>query len=283
MQLESLPPRQARTHYRHELRTLTYVILDEGNGGVIRNLNHEGVAVQAVAPLRRDQRVRLRFELRFPRLRVDTHGRVTWASHSGQCGVRFTDLSPRTKYQINLWIFTNLLDAVARDAAHPRSMFGYPAVSMVRQENATEENDGLTLSPLPRQAIRLEHRFPPRDAEQVLLAHRKRDSSDSAAEPYAQLDWLYRPISARTLAWMIDALVVIAAVLLFAVIFLSIAHELPEWPLTLSAALAATAFVAVAYWSLFATFGGRSLGARLAQAASALEGKDERDGGDRFR
>jgi len=286
MQLESLPPKQARSHYRHELRTLTYVTLDEGNGGVIRNLNHEGVAVQAVAPLRPDQRVRLRFELRFPRLRVDIHGRVTWASPSGQCGVRFVDLSPRTKYQINLWIFTNLLDAVARDAAHPRSIFGHSGISTVPQENATnttEENDGLTLSPTPRPAIRLEHRFPPRDAEQVLLPHRDRDSSDYAAETYAQLDWLYRPISARTLAWMVDGLVVIAALLLFAVVFLSIAHELPEWPLTLSAALAATAFVAVAYWSLFAAFGGRSLGARLAQATSTPEAKDDSDGGDRFR
>ena len=44
---------QARAKHRHDLRTLTYVILDEANGGVIRNLNHQGVAVQAVAAVRR--------------------------------------------------------------------------------------------------------------------------------------------------------------------------------------------------------------------------------------
>jgi len=67
MQFATFPARQPRSHYRHALRTLTYVTLDEANGGIIRNLNHEGVAVQAVAAPRVQQRIRLRFELRFPR------------------------------------------------------------------------------------------------------------------------------------------------------------------------------------------------------------------------
>src|ERR1700720_845384 len=101
MQAAPLPERQARTHYRHEQRTLTYVTLDDANGGIIRNLNHEGVAVQAVAALRPQQRVRLRFELRFPRLRVETRGEVVWSTSTGQCGVRFLDLPPRMVRQIN--------------------------------------------------------------------------------------------------------------------------------------------------------------------------------------
>src|ERR1700730_10492441 len=124
----SVSARQARTHYRHELRVLTYVTLDEANGGIIRNLNHEGVAVQAVAPLRREQRVRLRFELRFPRLRVEAHGQVTWASPSGQCAIRFVDLPAPTGRQINEWIFSNLLDSVAHDASHPHPVFASSAL-----------------------------------------------------------------------------------------------------------------------------------------------------------
>ena len=58
----------------------------------MRNLSHEGAALQAVAPLRQEQRVRLRFELRFPRVRVDAWGRVSWANSSGQCGIRFEEL-----------------------------------------------------------------------------------------------------------------------------------------------------------------------------------------------
>ncbi|MGB6330448.1 MAG: PilZ domain-containing protein, partial [Candidatus Sulfotelmatobacter sp.] len=165
MQAVSISPRQARTHYRHELRTLTYVTLDEANGGIIRNLSHEGVAVQAVAPLHLQQRVRLHFDLRSPRVRVETSGEVCWARSSGQCGIRFVDLPARTGHQINEWIFSNLLDALARDASHPRSIsgasiFGASVVSIlgeddIGEENSAEESDGLTVSPSPRPAIRL--------------------------------------------------------------------------------------------------------------------------------
>src|SRR5258708_4214641 len=185
MQSASFPARQTRTHYRHELRTLTYVILDEANGGVIRNLNHEGVAVQAVGPLRCGERVRLRFELRFPRLRVDACGQVSWASPSGQCGVRFVELSANTRCQINQWIFSNLLDTVAREAAHPQSIFADAVVPIVRQGHASEENDGLTLSATPRPAIRLETSFTRAEGIQTPIL-RDVDASDDLFESDAQ-------------------------------------------------------------------------------------------------
>ena len=292
MQTASFPARQTRTHYRHELRSLTYITLDEGNGGIIRNLNHEGVAVQAVGPLRQHQRVHLRFELRFPRLRVETYGQVGWATPSGQCGIRFIDLPVRTRRQINEWIFSNLLDAVARDADHPGSMFGASVVSIagdenvreenVREEKAPEESDGLRLSASSRPVIRLKPRVARWDEAPVLHPHGEEDLTDPVDHAYGQLNWLSQPLSGRTIAWLVDGLVVIAGLLLFALIFLSIAHELPPWPLTLGAASAAAAFVAAVYWAVFAVFGGSSLGARLAQATSGAEA-EEGEGGSRFR
>jgi len=277
MQAVPFPARRARFNYRHELRTLTYVTLDEANGGIIRNLSHEGVAVQAVARLQEQQRVRLRFELRYPRLRVEACGQVSWSKRSGQCGIRFVDLPAGTRHEIDEWIFSNLLDSAAREAAHPRSMFGASVVSI-----AAEEQDGLIVSDRARPAIKLAPSVALLDQAAVL----DRDESLAAAgrQPKAQLNWLSRPLSARCLAWMVDSLVMVAGLLLFALIFLSIAHELPQWQLALSASLAAAVFVAAAYWSLFALFGGPSLGSRLAQAASTLqEGGDERDGAGRFR
>jgi PilZ domain len=317
MQAASFPARRARTHYRHELRTLTYVTLDDANGGIIRNLSHEGVAVQALAALRPERHVRLRFELKSPRLRVETSGQVSWASASGQCGIRFVDLPARTRHQINEWIFSNLLDAIARDAGHPRSIFGASVVSITREENAgqqnareenvLEENDGLRLSPAPRSAILLEPgvaRQPeatvlhpssrhaavlqsPVLTSSVLNQHSEEDLADyfadSVRDPYAQLNWLSRPLSGRTLSWLVDGLVVTAALLMFALIFLSIAHELPPLPLTLGTVAAAAVFVALAYRAVFAVFGGRSLGARLARAVSSGEEKEESEDGVRIR
>jgi hypothetical protein len=278
MQVVSFPARQARAHYRHELRTLTYVTLDQANGGIIRNLNHEGVAVQAVAPLRQQQRVRLRFELRFPRLRVEAYGQVSWASSSGQCGIRFVDLPENTSHQINQWIFSNLLDALARDAARPRSNFG-TSIAALEEDVAERQGDGLTVSAAPRPAIRLEPAVP--DAllivpQPILLQHHEEDLADLGAGP--QPSWLSRPLSGRTLAWLVDSLVVVAALLLFAFIFLAIAHELPPWRLAVGTGLGAVVFVAATYRAVFGFFGGASLGTRLAQAASGIEGGEEIEG-----
>jgi hypothetical protein len=295
MQAPPLPERQARTHYRHQQRTLTYVTLDDANGGIIRNLNHEGVAVQAVAALRPQQRVRLRFELRFPRLRVETAGEVCWADRSGQCGIRFVDLPKRTHHQIDEWIFSNLLNAMAREAAHPRSIFGASAPSMagkekvgeenIREEDAPEESDGLTVSAAPRPAIRLEPGVTGQDEAPAAYQNGEEDlagpASESQAfehpgfEPNKPLIWLSQPLSGRTVAWLVDSLVVLVALLLFALIFISIAHELPPWPLTLGTTSAAAVFVAAAYWAIFAVFRGPSLGVCLAQTASSLEENEE--------
>jgi hypothetical protein len=284
MQFASNPARHARTDYRHELRTLTYVTLDEANGGIIRNLNHAGVAVQAVAPLRQQQRVRLRFELRLPRLRVDTSGQVSWASPSGQCGIHFVDLPATARHQIDEWIFSNLLEAIARDAGHSRSMFGASVfgasvVSIVGEENVAAEDDGLTLSAAPRPVIRLEPSLAKRD-EAVGVGHREQDLADY---PDEEPSWLSRPLSGRALAWLADGLVVFAALLLFAVVFLSIAHELPSWPVTLGTGLAAAIFVTAAYRMVFAIFGGPSLGARLARAAASIEEQKENEEAVRIR
>jgi hypothetical protein len=282
MQESHIPVRQPRTHYRHELRTLTYVVLDAANGGIVRNLSHEGVAVQAVAPLRQQQRVRLRFELRFPRLRVDAYGEVSWTNPSGQCGIRFVDLPARTGNQINEWIFSNLLDVAAREVTDPHSIFG-AATAATRDENVSTKNDGLTLSPSARPAIRLEPSFTRRDAALVPDLYSQEDRADRTYPAHAQLTWLSRPVKARTLGWLVDSLVIVAALLLFALIFISIAHELPPWRLTLGAALLAAVSVAAAYRALFALVGGPSLGARLALAASGIEEKEENGNEGRFR
>jgi hypothetical protein len=81
----------------------------------------------------------------------------------------------------------------------------------------------------------------------------------------------------------VDGLVVTAGVLLFTLIFLSIAKELPPWPLAVGTGFATAGFVATAYWGLFRMFGGSSLGVRLALAAASVEEEEEeKAAADRF-
>lgn len=139
MQATLSPARQARAHHRHDLGTLTYVVLDDANGGIVRNLSHCGIGVQAVAPLCPQQIVPLRFELRNARLRIEAQGEVVWATASGQCGIRFLDLPPRMVRQINEWIFGSLLESIPQRWGRTDSIFG----GVVPSSALVEEDDGL--------------------------------------------------------------------------------------------------------------------------------------------
>ncbi len=297
MQAGVSPARPARARHRHELRTLTYVTLDQANGGIVRNLSHEGIAVQAVAAVRAGQQLRVHFELRYPRLRVETRGEVMWATPSGQCGIRFLDLPPRMVRQINEWIFGNLLESSSPQVERAGSMFGAPGLAESRfphsrlaqfgfaaagsaalspVPDAPEVDDGLLISPAPLKVIELQTR--PEPPEPVALLD---DVAGTSSQASVALDWLSQPLSGRGLAWTINALVVVAALLLFGLVFLSVIREPPKWPLAVAAG--AAIFVAVFYWGFFQAFGGASLGARLARLAGCDAGEDEEDRDARFR
>jgi PilZ domain len=265
--------RKARAHHRQDLRTLTYVVLDEANGGIIRNLNHQGVAVQAVAALRLHQTVRLRFELRSPRVRVEVRGEVLWSNSSGQCGVRFLDLSPRMVRQINEWIFGNLLESIPQPSPCGGSMLW----NITSISGRSEESDGLIVSPVPRKVIQLEPQSLPMESSP------KEDKlTDLVERDPLELDWLSRPLSGRSLAWTVDSLVVVASLLMFGLVFLSVTHELPRWPLSLEAGLGAATLVGALYWGFSIVFGGATLGSRLARLTGCDE-EDEDAEEDRFR
>jgi hypothetical protein len=237
--------RQTRTKHRHELRALTYVTLDQANGGIVRNLTREGLAVQAVAAVHPMQEVRVRFELRYPKLRVEARGQVMWSTVSGQCGIRFIDLPPTLSRDIQQWIFGDLLEAAALHSN--RAMFALPGL----REAPPIEEDGLLTSATPVKVIDLPR--PPDHVENGSLQNLLHE------ETPAGLDWLLQPLSASGLAWAVNALAMAAGLLLFAVIFLSVTHETPSWSVLTTLAL----LVPALYWGFFRIFGGCSLGTRL--------------------
>src|SRR6201982_188397 len=94
-----------RFDYRHAVHSLVYGRLDEGNGGIIRNLSQDGAAIQAVGALRPGQTLRVRFDLLNPKTRMDLQAEVAWANPLGQAGLRFLDTPPQAIRQLNDWIF----------------------------------------------------------------------------------------------------------------------------------------------------------------------------------
>ena len=269
------PARQARAQHRHELRTLAYVTLDQANGGIVRNLSHSGIGAQVVAAVRPRQQLRVRFELRYPRLQVEARAEVVWATFSGQCGLRFLDVPPTLKQQINQWIFGNLLEGISLHAEHSGTIFAPRHDNVVVNKAAgnghssiaaEEEADGLMVSAAPVAVIALPVRQePPEPAftDEAVIA-----APDSAS---TESDWLTQPLSGRALAWTVDTLVVVAALLLFALVFLSVTREAPKWPLPVISGVALT--MAGLYWVFFRYLAGGSLGTRLARIADA-EGRD---------
>jgi hypothetical protein len=256
------------------------VTLDQANGGIVRNLSHEGIGVQAVAAVRPRQQVRVRFELRYPRLRVEARGEVTWATFSGQCGIRFLDMSPRMTRQINEWIFGNLLEGISLHSERAASMFA-SSPSVLPVPDAAEEEDGLMVSAVPLKIIALPVRPEPMLPADVDCEDGDREDAETFPQAPVPLDWLSQPLSGRSLIWTINTLVLVAALLLFALVFLSVTREPPQWPLAMFGG--AAIFVAALYWGFFEILGGSSPGARLARMAGCDLEEEEEARGPRFR
>jgi len=273
MQVVPIVVQRSRSQPRHSLRTLTYVSLDDANGGIVRNLNHKGLAVQTVAPLRPGQRVRVRFELRYPRLPVEARGEVSWADSSGQSGIRFIDLPPKKIRQVNEWIFGDLLESLPHSSTRSDSLFEIPH-GVVQAQGA----DGLLVSSPPRTPIELEEAF------LAPAFPAKAETETSSSSRALDLDWLSRPLSGTSLALAIDTLIVFAAMLLFFLVFFSVSTELPEWPMNIGVGLATAIFVAAFYWGFFHTMAGTTLGASLARLAdSDFDGNAKGEKAIRFR
>jgi hypothetical protein len=239
-----------RRHYpRQTLRSLAYVTLDEGNGGIIRDLTESGMAVQAVGRLHPGQEVSIRFEVLSPRVRVDARGRVAWADSSGQAGIQFFGVTARAQRSLKDWLLFQMLSAATISGRD--SMF------------STIE-PALSFSAAARPAIVVEPSFTLEDSES------------------ARVNWGFFSLSTRIFSIFVDSLVLLCAVLLFSISSIAVMGGLPAWPL--AAALfftALTIFVAV-YQILFSDLlYGATPGRRLAMLASNQQDPNGRD--QRFR
>lgn len=237
--------RNHRRHFRQKIHNLAYINLDYSNGGIIRNVSESGIAIQVVTPIEESQEVQLRFDLLNPRARVEARARVAWTDSSGQAGLEFLSIAPRSRRQLKEWLFTQLLGAASQTAA---------SGTVFLPAKPSELPPELTVSAAPIPVIRIPDKTPVVDE----------------LTPVEGASWYPIPDSPRTLARMIDVLIVACAVLLFGVVALAMTHVFPTWPVGLALIAALTAVFTAIYWLLFVTWIGLTPGKLLARMATGM-------------
>jgi len=231
-------PRRRRCP-RQTLRSLAYVNLDQGNGGIIRDLTESGIAVQAVGALRAQQEVSLRFDLLSPRVRVETRGRVAWAEPSGQAGIEFMGTTPRVRRALRDWLLTQMLASAAISGRD--SIF-----------SAVKENE-LTFSPVLQAPI-------------VVGSQSVAFGEEMSA---ASVAWGWFRFSERAFSTLVDGLVLLCAVLLFSISCIAVMGGVPAWPIAGALLFTSAAIFLAIYQILFSEFlCGATPGARLARLAA---------------
>ena len=226
---------------RYTLHSLAYVRIDEGNGGIVRDLTERGVAIQAVGALRSGQQVKLNFDLLSPRVRVEASARVVWADPSGQAGIEFVGLPHRTQRAVRDWLLFQLLSS---------------AVISGRGSILSPE-EPLIVSAAARPPIFVEP-SPQHDFE---------------TQP---VRWGWFSLGARNFSIFVDALILLCAVSLFAISSLVVMGEVPPWPLAILLVLTSSTILVAVYGLLFSDFlCGPSIGRRLARLAVADSVRDE--------
>ena len=96
--------------------------------------------------------------------------------------------------------------------------------------------------------------------------------------------WCPAAISAGSLSWLIDSLILISAVLLFLIVSLALTNALPGWTVVSALALGVACLFTTLYWFLFTVWMGVTPGTCLVQRACVnSEGRTGLDEVDRPR
>src|SRR5277367_711700 len=142
-----------RLHYRQPIRTLAYVELDEGNGGIVLNISEGGLSVQAFASLMDDVLPGVRFQLSESEGWILANTRITWTGQSRKlAGLEFIDLSEDARGRIKEWLIREALPAGAAHDQVPSSKGDEPSES-----EADNREAAVAAVPAPEPRFAVEH------------------------------------------------------------------------------------------------------------------------------
>jgi TonB family protein len=141
---------ERRMHSRQQVRSITYVELDQGNGGIVLNVSEGGLSVQAVVSLMEDQLPCMRIQLSQPKDWVETGARIAWAGESRKViGLQFVDLPEQARSQIREWVSRETLPAPPpRESMARPGEEGQPPITAVASQAPVPHADPVALSPV---------------------------------------------------------------------------------------------------------------------------------------
>jgi TonB family protein len=102
----SIPASDRRAHPRQRIRSLSYVQLGDGNGGIVLNISEGGIAVQAAEGLDDSEGpLAMRIEVPRSRKRLELTGEIAWIGESRkEAGLRFVNLPEEALTRIRAWM-----------------------------------------------------------------------------------------------------------------------------------------------------------------------------------
>lgn len=108
---------ERRQSARHAPDSLSYVHLDENNGGILINLSETGLAVQAAVAVMEDDIPRLRLQMPRSKTWLETSARVAWTGDSRRTvGIEFLNSTEDFRQHLREWLGAQGPKATAAEA-----------------------------------------------------------------------------------------------------------------------------------------------------------------------
>jgi len=110
-----------RIDVRKRPKYISYLSLPYGNGGTVSDISAGGLSFEAIAPLRVDGPIPVRFSIDSA-TRINAVGELAWLDESGKRGgLRFTEMPEHVREQIRIWASQSGSDAQSMGMAADRA------------------------------------------------------------------------------------------------------------------------------------------------------------------
>ena len=126
---------------RQKVHIPAYANLNGSRSGMVLDLNEiidiseDGICIQTSTPLTPNRSLPVSLDLAETKAFIHTAGLVVWTDKSGRAGLRFPELPPQSRQQLQEWLFAN---AIAACVNHGEGMSCPPAASVQRVKVAAD-------------------------------------------------------------------------------------------------------------------------------------------------